>query len=142
MSTDQTNAPERPLTVLVYSDDQAVRAQVRLALGRRLEPDLPPLEFVECATEPAVIRRMDKGGIDLAVLDGEAVPAGGMGVARQLKEEIYRCPPLLVLIGRPADAWLATWSRADAVVAHPLDPIALAVTATRLLRERLGVVPV
>ena len=142
MSTDQTNAPERPLTVLVYSDDHTVRTQVRLALGRRPDAELPPLEFVECATEPVVIRTMDKGGIDLAILDGEAVPAGGMGIARQLKDEIYRCPPLLVLIGRSADAWLATWSRADAVVAHPLDPIALAATATRLLRERLGVVPV
>lgn len=141
MSTEQKNAPERPLTVLVYSDDQTVRTQVRLALGRRPDADLPPLEFVECATEPVVIRRMDQGGIDLAILDGEAVPAGGMGMARQLKDEIYRCPPLLVLIGRAADAWLATWSKADAVVAHPLDPIALASAATWLLRERLGVVP-
>jgi DNA-binding response OmpR family regulator len=141
VSTEQKNAPERPLTVLVYSDDQTVRTQVRLALGRRPDADLPPLEFVECATEPVVIRRMDQGGIDLAILDGEAVPAGGMGMARQLKDEIYRCPPLLVLIGRAADAWLATWSKADAVVAHPLDPIALASAATRLLRERLGVVP-
>ncbi len=141
MSKDQTTAPERPLTVLVYSDDHTVRSQVRLALGRRPAADLPPFEYVECATEPIVIRRMDEGGIDLAILDGEAVPAGGMGIARQLKDEIYRCPPLLVLIGRRDDAWLATWSRADGVVAHPIDPIALAATATRLLRERLGVVP-
>ena len=45
---------------------------------------------------------MDKGGIDLAILDGEAVPAGGMGICRQLKDEIYQCPPVLVLTGRPA----------------------------------------
>ncbi len=141
MSKDQTTAPERPLTVLVYSDDHTVRSQVRLALGRRPAADLPPFEYVECATEPIVIRRMDEGGIDLAILDGEAVPAGGMGIARQLKDEIYRCPPLLVLIGRRDDAWLATWSRADGVVAHPIDPLALAATATRLLRARLGVVP-
>ena len=67
---------------------------------------------------------MDAGGIDLAILDGEAVPAGGMGIARQLKDEIYRCPPMLVLTGRPDDGWLATWSRADAAVPHPIDPIA------------------
>ena len=79
---------------------------------------------------------MDAGGIDLAVLDGEAVPAGGMGICRQLKDEIYRCPPVLVLIGRPQDAWLATWSRADAVVSHPLDPIILAHTAAGLLATR------
>ena len=28
-----------------------------------------------------MIRMMDSGGIDLAILDGEAVPAGGMGIA-------------------------------------------------------------
>ena len=67
---------------------------------------------------------MDAGGVDLAILDGEAVPAGGMGIAKQLKDEIYQCPPVLVLTGRPQDAWLATWSRAEAAVPHPIDPLA------------------
>ena len=65
-----------------------------LALGRRPHPDLPELEYVEVATEPVVIQNMDAGGIDLAILDGEAVPAGGMGIAKQLKDEIYQCPPV------------------------------------------------
>jgi DNA-binding response OmpR family regulator len=132
---DETPA-ERGLTVLVYSDDRNTRAAVRTALGRRPAPDLPRVEYVECATEPAVIRAMDAGGIDLAVLDGEAVPAGGMGICRQLKEEIYQCPPVLVLTGRPQDGWLATWSRAEAAISHPLDPVALAETAAALLRPR------
>ena len=80
---------------------------------------------------------MDAGGIDLAILDGEAVPAGGMGIAKQLKDEIYRCPPILVLIGRPQDAWLATWSRAEAAVPHPIDPVRLAEAVTALLRPRV-----
>jgi DNA-binding response OmpR family regulator len=126
---------ERPLKVLVYSDDRTTRESVRLALGKRPAADLPELEYVECATEPAVIKTMDKGGIDLAILDGEAVPAGGMGIAKQLKDEIYQCPPLLVLTGRPQDAWLATWSRADAAVPHPIDPIQLAEAVTGLLRS-------
>ena len=99
-----------------------IRQQVILALGRRPHPDLPELTYVEVATEPVVIQNMDAGGIDLAILDGEAVPAGGMGIAKQLKDEIYRCPPLLVLTGRPQDAWLATWSRADARRAAPDRP--------------------
>ncbi len=130
---------ERTLTVLVYSDDRSTREQVRRALGRRPAAGLPLLEYVECATEPAVIARMDAGGVDLAILDGEAVPAGGMGVCRQLKDEIYRCPPVLVLIGRADDAWLATWSRADAAVSHPLDPVELAAAAAGLLAARTGV---
>jgi DNA-binding response OmpR family regulator len=126
-----------PLKVLVYSDDVDVRDNVMLALGRRLHPDLPDLDYVEVATEPVVIQQMDSGTVDLAILDGEAVPAGGMGIARQLKDEIYQCPPLLVLTGRPQDAWLATWSRADAAVPHPIDPIQLAEAVLGLLRPRV-----
>jgi hypothetical protein len=125
------------LRVLVYSDDVNTRQQVILALGRRPHPDLPELEYVEVATEPVVISNMDAGGIDLAILDGEAVPAGGMGIAKQLKDEIYQCPPVLVLTGRPQDAWLATWSRAEAAVPHPLDPIQLAETVVSLLRSHV-----
>jgi DNA-binding response OmpR family regulator len=124
------------LRVLVYSDDVNTRQQVILALGRRPHPDLPELTYVEVATEPVVIQNMDAGGIDLAILDGEAVPAGGMGIAKQLKDEIYRCPPVMVLTGRPQDAWLATWSRADAAVPHPIDPIQLAEAVVALLRAR------
>ncbi len=132
---------ERPLKVLVYSDDRTTRESVRLALGKRPAADLPVVEYIECATEPAVIKTMDKGGIDLAILDGEAVPAGGMGIARQLKDEIFQCPPVLVITGRPQDAWLATWSRAEAAVSHPIDPVRLAEVTADLLRQRLTKLP-
>ena len=132
---------ERPLQVLVYSDDRTTRESVRLALGKRPAGDLPEIEYTECATEPAVIKAIDKGGIDLAILDGEAVPAGGMGIARQLKDEIFRCPPVLVITGRPQDAWLATWSRAEAAVSHPIDPVQLAEVTADLLRQRIASLP-
>ena len=122
--------------VLIYSHDHGVREAVRRSLGRRAAPDLAEIEYVEVATEPALIAAADKGGIDLFVLDGEAAPAGGMGVARQLKDEIYNCPPILVLIARAQDAWLAHWSRADAVAATPVDPFELAQTVAGLLRAR------
>ena len=125
------------LRVLVYSDNSDVRQQVILGLGRRIHPDLPELEYVEVATEPVVWQQLDAGQIDLAILDGEATPAGGMGVARQMKDEIYQAPPALVLTGRPQDNWLATWSRADAAVSHPLDPIELGEAVLRLLRSRV-----
>ncbi|MEI5009854.1 hypothetical protein ACIOWI_02665 [Streptomyces sp. NPDC087659] len=121
-------------TVLVYSDNAGTREQVRLATGRRPAADVPAVEFIECATLPAVLKELDKGGIDVCVLDGEAVPAGGMGVCRQIKDEIFRCPPVLVLMGRPQDAWLATWSRADAAVTLPVDPVEFADALAGLLR--------
>ena len=46
-------------------------------------------------------------------------------------------PPVLVLTGRPQDAWLATWSRADAAVPHPIDPLQLAEAVIKLLRSRV-----
>jgi DNA-binding response OmpR family regulator len=134
---DSDSTRTAPLKVLVYSDDVNTRQQVMLALGSRPHPDLPELEYVEVATEPVVISTMDAGQIDLAILDGEAVPAGGLGIAKQLKDEIYDCPPVLVLTGRPQDAWLATWSRAEAACPHPLDPVQLAESVISLLRSRV-----
>ncbi|MFI2369723.1 hypothetical protein [Streptomyces sp. NPDC018833] len=125
-------------TVLVYSDDANTREQVRLATGRRPAADVPPVRFVECATLPAVLKALDEGGIDVCVLDGETVPAGGMGVCRQIKDEIFDCPPVLLLIGRPQDAWLATWSRAEAAVTLPVDPVGFAEALASLLRTRLS----
>lgn len=68
------------------------------------------------------------------MLDGEAGKAGGMGLCRQLKDEIFRCPPVLVLVVRREDLWLASWSDADAVLARPLDPLELQETIARMLR--------
>ncbi|WP_020115836.1 response regulator transcription factor [Streptomyces canus] len=123
-------------TVLVYSDDSNTREQVRLPAGRRPAPDVPLVEFLECATPAAVLKELDKGGIDVCVLDGEAVPMGGMGLCRQIKDEVFDCPPVLLLIGRPQDAWLATWSRAEAAVTHPVDPVEFAAALASLLRSR------
>ena len=134
-----TQAPERTLKVLVYSDDRTVRQQVLMALGRRPAPELPAVEYTEVATQPYVMLETDRTRYDLLILDGEAVPAGGMGICRQLKDEIFNCPPVLLLIGRPQDAWLATWSRADGVVAHPLDAMTVADAAAALLRRRVAV---
>jgi DNA-binding response OmpR family regulator len=131
---DSIVSEHKPLRVLVYSDDRDVRATVLAALGTRPHPDLPPFEYVECATEPVVWRHLDEGGFDLVILDGEAVPAGGLGIARQMKDEIYQAPPVLVLTGRPQDAWLATWSRAEAALPHPIDPLRLAETVIDLAR--------
>lgn len=123
------------LRILVYSNNAQTRERVIQALGKQLHPDLPELSYVEVATGPMVIRTMDQGGIDLVILDGEASPAGGMGIAKQLKDELETCPPIVVLTGRPDDAWLATWSRAEAAVPHPIDPIVLGRTVLGLLRS-------
>lgn len=129
-------------TVIVYSDDPAVRDRVRTAVGRRAAPDLGRIEWVEVAAGLDLVRRVDKGGVDLVILDGEAWPTGGLGLARQLKDELADCPPTLVLIARRDDRWLATWSMADAVVPLPIDAPALAAATADLLRLRESGLPV
>ncbi len=126
-------------TVLVYSDDANTREQVRLATGRRPAADVPQVEFIECATPAAVLKELDRGGIDVCILDGEAVPMGGMGVCKQIKDEIFQAPPVLLLMGRPQDAWLATWSRAEAAVTLPVEPVEFAAALAALLRSRLSI---
>ena len=119
--------------VLLYSDDRTVREQVRLAVGPRLHASSPDIEWVEIATPAAVVDKADNETWDLLVLDGEADQTGGMGLCRQLKNEIYECPPVLILTGRPADAWLASWSLADGVVSRPLDAIKVQEAVAKLL---------
>jgi DNA-binding response OmpR family regulator len=123
-------------TVLVYAHRADVRERVKSAVGRRPDPGLGPIEFLDAADGEAVVDAVDHGEADLCVLDAESVPTGGMGLSRQLKNETKNCPPTLVLIARRDDRWLATWSLADAVVAHPLDPGELTDAVVRLLRER------
>ena len=135
-------APAAPPTVLVFSHDPVVREQVRRAVGRRPAPDLGRIEWIDCATGEEVVAAIDAGGVDVAILDGEAQPTGGMGICRQLKYEIEDCPAVCVLLGRRDDRWLATWSLADATIARPLDPVTAAETVAQLLRDRARGVPV
>lgn len=126
--------------VLVYSNSADVRAAVRTAVGRRPAPDSGRIDWVECATNREVVDQLDAGGLDALVLDGEAQPTGGMGLARQFKYEIADCPPIVVLIARHDDGWLASWSLADAVIHAPVDPIEAAeVVAAQLRRRRSGI---
>jgi DNA-binding response OmpR family regulator len=128
------------MKVVVYSHDADTRAEMKLAIGSSPAPDVPEAEIIEVATAPALFRLLDAGGVDVMVLDGEAQPAGGMGVGRQAKDEIYHCPPVLLVIARADDRWLATWSKADAVISHPIDPVALARELAVLMRGRAAAI--
>ena len=129
-------------SVVVYSDDAAVRDAVRTAVGRRPGDGLGRIDWVECTTGKEVLAAVDAGGVDVVVLDGEAWPTGGIGLAKQMKDELPDCPQVLVLIARRDDRWLATWSQADAVVPHPLDAPELTAAVADLLRRREAGLPV
>lgn len=137
MATERSDRPSA--IVLVYSDNSLVRA----AIGRSITPspaaDIAPILVKEFATADALKEYFhDKGKADLIIVDGEASPAGGLGVAREIKDEIYGAPPIIGVIAREADRWLATWARLDAIAIHPIDPRTLARDVALLLRTPAG----
>lgn len=136
MNPPSTNVPAASTTVLVFSERPEIRETIVMAVGRRPARDLGQLRYVEAGTLAEVLAAVDSGTVDLAILDGEAQPTGGMGLSRQLKNEITDCPPIIVAVRREDDRWLATWSQADAVIVHPLDPVAAADTVAEVLRSR------
>jgi DNA-binding response OmpR family regulator len=126
----------QPLKILVYSHRPEIREAIVTAVGRRPAADIGRVDYVELGNIAEVLMAMDEGGIDLAILDGEAQPTGGIGLCRQLKNEIDDCPPIVIAVRRKDDRWLATWSQADAVVIYPLDPLAAAETVADVLRAK------
>lgn len=139
--TQNEGARERKYSIVLYSDDSSVRDAVIGALGNRVAGDMAEHVIHQFATAAALRLFVDskklgsESPIDLFILDGEAVPEGGLGMARQLKDEVFHCPPVMVITGRKEDAWLAAWSRAEANVLHPIDPFTLAHTVADLLRS-------
>jgi DNA-binding NarL/FixJ family response regulator len=130
-----TEAQTQRRTVLLYSDDPAVRESMRQAIGVRPAADLS-IEFVDASTYAECVRLLDDYEIDLLVLDGEATPGGGVGIARQLHDEIADAPPTVLVIARAADRWLAAYAKVTATLMHPLDPVTTGRTVAELLRER------
>jgi DNA-binding response OmpR family regulator len=135
--TDSPTTPATPSVVLLYSDDPAVREKMRLAIGAAPAADLT-VSFLDASTYDEVVRILDTKDVDLLVLDGEATPAGGLGIARQLKDELDDPPPACVVIARAADRWLAAYARVDATLTHPLDPLTTGTTVAAMLRERIA----
>jgi len=123
-------------TVVVYSSSDSVRDRIRLALGRTPDPEVGRLDFLEVSEGKAFVAALDAGGVDLCIMDGEAWPTGGMGLIRQLNDEHADPPATVLIVARRDDAWLATWSRASAVISHPIDPFELTEVVVRLLKER------
>lgn len=114
---------------VVYSDDSSLRRYLVASLRGTTR-----LDFVE--SYPALLAHLVIGAVDLVILDGDATPAGGVDVARHLKDQIGDCPPILLVVAREADAWLALMSRADATVGPGRQPPALAAAVSRLMTRR------
>ncbi|MDR1825824.1 MAG: hypothetical protein LBR27_10955 [Bifidobacteriaceae bacterium] len=110
--------------ILVYSDNAAIRAQVRGAIGDSLGGRA--VELTDVATSKQAMFLAEENHYDLVIMDNETTKCGGVGLTRQMRNELTNQQPLvLLLLARQQDAWLAAWSRADAAVVRPVDPFEL-----------------
>ena len=125
------------IKVLLVASDQRVRERLRLAL-ERLEVTGEEVEFLEVADGNDAVAVAEARHPDLVVVEVGVTPYGAFGVARDVKASPEVACPVIVVLERPQDEWLARWSGADALVNRPIDPFALAQVARRLVEERRG----
>jgi len=117
----------RAVRVLLVSPDVSARDLMRVAVGsleRRLGE---PLSFLDApdGEKGAALGLRERP--DAVVAEEIASRAGGFSLARDLRgaSEPY-LGPIVLLLERRQDAWLARWSGADAWFVKPVDPFELA----------------
>jgi DNA-binding response OmpR family regulator len=128
--------------LLVYSHRPEVRERIITAIGRRPAPDVGRVDYLECSGVHEVMMATQARLADVLILDGEAQPTGGIGISRQIHQEAEVVPPVVIVVRRADDRWLATWAGADEILVHPLDPVTAADCIAGLLRRRAaGLIP-
>ena len=118
-------------TVLVASDAPSVRAEV-IAIAQT-----PDITIVEARSGPVVMATVAESEPDLVVVDLQMGNMGGMAVCLELRLEASYGKlghiPVLMLLDRRPDVFLARRSGAEGWVVKPLDPIRLRRAVTALL---------
>jgi CheY-like chemotaxis protein len=119
-------------TILVASDAPSVRRQVVSVTAA------PDVEVVEASSGPAVVQKVLEQPPDLVIVDMQMGNMGGMAVCLQLRlDESYldlpHVPVLMVLDRRP-DVFLARRAGAEGWLVKPLDPLRLRRATRALLR--------
>lgn len=121
------------MKVLLVSTNPAVNDRVRSALLGFEDTDIAVV-----ATPQRALARLDEAGpFDIVVADNDLHPTGGFYLAREVaaRRQMGRdMPPVVLLLARSQDIWLANWSQSDAYVLKPVDPFDLAEVVTALVR--------
>lgn len=113
------------MRVLVVSESADVR--LRSTTAMRAHPEIDVLEAASAGEGHDILA---SGNVDVVVMDGDMRPEGGYSVAyevraaAELRDE--RPPPVIMLMGREQDRWLADWAGAVAAFTKPVDPFAIA----------------
>ena len=118
--------------VLIASDLPALRAELRSML------EAPDTQIIEVASGPEVRALVTTQTIDLAILDLQIGSMGAMAICLDLRhEESYGAAPhvpVLMLLDRRPDVFLARRSGAEGFVVKPLDPLRVRRAVRALLR--------
>jgi DNA-binding response OmpR family regulator len=125
---------ESDVKILVASDGAWVRDQVR---GAFVSPGQSVIEATRGQDVRDLVRTEEP---DLVILDLQIANMGGIAVAIDLRLEASagRVPdvPILLLLDREADRFLAKRADADAELVKPVDAATLRRAAKPLLSER------
>lgn len=121
--------------VLIASDEEWVRAEVRSVLSTR-----PDLGVREVTTGAQVLSAVRQAHPALVVVDLQIGNMGGMAVCLDLRLEesggrVGHVPVLMLLDRRP-DVFLARRAGAEGWVVKPLDPMRLRRAITAVLEGR------
>jgi DNA-binding response OmpR family regulator len=127
----------RRVKVLLVSPDAESRELLGISVGsiqRRLGE---PVSFLEAQDGEQGARIGLRERPDAVVADEIASRAGAFSLARDLRGAVepYR-GPIVILLERKHDAWLARWSGADAWLVPPFDPFELADRLVELIQGR------
>lgn len=103
--------------------------RLSLELTSALVTDEEDVELLEVRTPERALQQLDDvGGFDLVLADNDTAPTGGFYLAREVKARGkmgHDVPPVVLLLARDQDKFLAKWSEADAFLVKPLDPFDL-----------------
>jgi DNA-binding response OmpR family regulator len=125
----------RRVKVLLVSPEAEARDLLRISIGsieRRLGERVSFLEAQD-GEQGARIGLRERP--DAVVADEIASRAGAFSLARDLRGAVepYR-GPIVIVLERKHDAWLARWSGADAWFVRPVDPFELADRLVELIQ--------
>ena len=120
-------------TILVASDAPTLRREVEAVISG------PDVEVRSVTSGPEVVAFVAEGSPDLVIVDMQMGNMGGMAVCLELRlQESYDAVdhiPVLMLLDRRPDVFLARRSSAEGWLVKPLDPIRLRRAVQALLDD-------
>ena len=120
-------------TILVASDAPTLRREIEAVISG------PDREVVSVVSGPQVISSVTENSPDLVIVDMQMGNMGGMAVTLELRlQESYDAldhVPVLMILDRRPDVFLARRSGAEGWLVKPLDPLRLRRAVNALLDD-------